>query len=101
MTPPVPIEVPAGREAVVRQLLAPHGELAALAMPNAAVEIAVDQTETAESGLLVGERRLAFGRHGVDDVEMLLRPHAGAPSRGAAPRLDGRWHSAAPGAPDP
>jgi DNA repair protein RecN (Recombination protein N) len=24
---------------------------------------------------------LAYGRHGVDDVELLLRPHAGAPAR--------------------
>jgi DNA repair protein RecN (Recombination protein N) len=43
-------------------------ELAALAMPNAVVEVAVTRTEV-------------FSRHGVDDVEMLLRPHAGAPSR--------------------
>ena len=26
-------------------------------------------------------RTVAYGRHGVDDVEMLLRPHAGAPAR--------------------
>ena len=71
----------ARRSAAARFSGAVTEELAALAMPNAAVDVAVDQTETAESGLLVGERRLAFGRHGVDDVEMLLRPHAGAPSR--------------------
>ena len=32
-------------------------------------------------GLVVDGRTLAFGPHGVDDVEMLLRPHAGAPAR--------------------
>ncbi len=32
-------------------------------------------------GLAVGGRTVAYARHGVDDVEMLLRPHAGAPAR--------------------
>ncbi len=71
----------ARRSAAARFSAAVTEELAALAMPNAAVDVSVDQTEAAQSGLLVGERRLAYGRHGVDDVEMLLRPHAGAPSR--------------------
>ncbi|HEX7187746.1 MAG TPA: DNA repair protein RecN [Actinomycetes bacterium] len=59
------------------------GELAALAMVNAAVEVAVSQTDAGDGGdgLQVGGRRLAYGRTGVDDVEVLLRPHAGAPSR--------------------
>lgn len=59
-------------------------ELSALAMPNATLEVAVTQTEPAtcdEDGLDVGGRRLGYGRHGVDDVEMVLRPHAGAPAR--------------------
>jgi DNA repair protein RecN (Recombination protein N) len=55
-------------------------ELGALAMPHAAVMAAVTQRDDAE-GLLVGERRLAAGPHGVDDVELLLTPHHGAPPR--------------------
>ena len=83
------------------------GELTALAMPHARVEIAVTQTELKTeltgatgdvndandandagavdhadaAGLLVNGRALAFGAHGVDDVEMLLCPHPGAPAR--------------------
>jgi len=76
------------------------GELTALAMPHARVEIAVTQTELTgaldhaddandagavdhadTAGLLVNSRALAFGAHGVDDVEMLLCPHPGAPAR--------------------
>jgi DNA repair protein RecN (Recombination protein N) len=58
------------------------GELAALAMASAAVEVAVSQHEVdVVEGLDVDGRTLAFGPHGVDDVEMLLRPHAGAPAR--------------------
>jgi DNA repair protein RecN (Recombination protein N) len=56
-------------------------ELTALAMASAAVEVGVTQTEVAADGLLVDGRTLAYGPHGVDDVELLLRPHAGAPSR--------------------
>ena len=56
-------------------------ELAALAMASAAVEVGVAQTEVEAAGLAVGGRTVAYGRHGVDDVEMLLRPHAGAPAR--------------------
>jgi len=40
----------------------------------------VAQTES-PGGLEVAGRRLAFGVHGVDDVEMLLCPHPGAPAR--------------------
>ena len=56
-------------------------ELAALAMASAAVEVGVAQTEVEAGGLAVGGRTVAYARHGVDDVEMLLRPHAGAPAR--------------------
>lgn len=55
-------------------------ELSALAMPHATVEVVVRQSE-AEDGLAVGGRSLAFGPHGVDDVEILLCPHPGAPAR--------------------
>ena len=57
------------------------GELAALAMASAAVEVGVAQNEVETGGLIVGGRTVAYSRHGVDDVELLLRPHAGAPAR--------------------
>jgi DNA repair protein RecN (Recombination protein N) len=56
-------------------------ELAALAMASAAVDVGVAQTEVEAGGLAVGGRAVAYSRHGIDDVEMLLRPHAGAPAR--------------------
>jgi len=78
-------EVSAARqEAAARFADAVTRELAALAMPNAALEVAVTQAEVTAAdseALEVGRRRVAYGRHGVDDVELLLRPHAGAPSR--------------------
>ncbi len=55
-------------------------ELSALAMANAQVEVAVSQSDD-PAGLEVAGRRVAYARHGVDDVELLLRPHAGAPAR--------------------
>lgn len=55
-------------------------ELAALAMPQAVVSAAVTQREDPE-GLPVGARALHVSASGVDDVELLLEPHAGAPAR--------------------
>ena len=55
-------------------------ELVELAMPHAVVSAAVEQRES-DAGLLVGDRRLAAGPEGVDDVELLLVPHPGAPAR--------------------
>ena len=55
-------------------------ELVELAMPHAVVSAAVTQRESAD-GLTVGERRLAAGPEGVDDVELLLVAHPGAPVR--------------------
>ena len=59
-------------------------ELTALAMPNATLTVAVSQRELV-AGLEVEldgrTRALAFGAHGVDDIELLLSPHAGAPAR--------------------
>ena len=55
-------------------------ELTELAMPHARVSARVTQTETAD-GLPVGERRLSASADGVDDVELLLEPHPGAPAR--------------------
>jgi DNA repair protein RecN (Recombination protein N) len=56
------------------------GELAALAMPQARLVVAVEQRPD-EHGLEIGGRRVAFGPHGVDEVELLLVAHADAPSR--------------------
>jgi DNA repair protein RecN (Recombination protein N) len=67
-------------------------ELAALAMPDARVDVAVTQEEAAD-GLPVagdaGERRLAYGPTGTDTVELLLTPHAGAPARPLARAASG------------
>jgi DNA repair protein RecN (Recombination protein N) len=55
-------------------------ELVELAMPHAQVSAEVTQRESPD-GLRVGDRRLAAGPDGVDDVELLLVPHAGAGTR--------------------
>jgi DNA repair protein RecN (Recombination protein N) len=55
-------------------------ELTALAMPHAVVTASVTQREES-GGLPVGGRSLHAGAHGVDDVELLLEPHPGAPAR--------------------
>ena len=55
-------------------------ELAELAMPHARVCAVVTQ-RPAEDGLRVGDRTLAATADGVDDVELLLVPHPGAPPR--------------------
>jgi DNA repair protein RecN (Recombination protein N) len=60
-------------------------ELAGLAMPRAAVTVevrrrpATDSEGAAPAIELAGER-VAVGPDGVDEVEVLLRPHAGAPA---------------------
>ena len=55
-------------------------ELAELAMPHAEVTADVAQREN-DDGLRVGSRTLAATAEGVDDVELLLVPHPGAPAR--------------------
>jgi DNA repair protein RecN (Recombination protein N) len=55
-------------------------ELTELAMPHAEVTALVTQREVA-GGLPVDGRPLAAGPDGVDDVELLLVPHPGAPPR--------------------
>ena len=55
-------------------------ELVDLAMPHAVASAAVTQ-RAAEEGLQVGDRLLAAGPDGVDEVELLLVPHPGAPPR--------------------
>jgi DNA repair protein RecN (Recombination protein N) len=70
--------------AAERFTLAVSGELPALAMPDAHLRVEVSQREVGDPtspALLVDGRRVAFAAHGIDDVEMLLCPHAGAPPR--------------------
>lgn len=55
-------------------------ELTELAMPHAHVFTQLTQREDPD-GLVVGDRTLLVGPHGVDDVELLLAPHPGAPPR--------------------
>jgi DNA repair protein RecN (Recombination protein N) len=69
------------RQAAAQRLAATiGGELADLAMPHARVRIAVTQTDDS-AGLTLGGRRLAYGPTGIDDVEILLAAHRGAPER--------------------
>jgi DNA repair protein RecN (Recombination protein N) len=49
-------------------------------MTHARFVVDVRQSEVAD-GLPVGERLLGYGRDGVDEVELLLAPHPGAPAR--------------------
>ncbi|MDQ1695748.1 MAG: repair protein RecN, partial [Frankiaceae bacterium] len=68
-------------EAARRLAAATTAELTALAMPQARVEVEVRQRDD-DAGLLVsglpgGERRVAFGASGVDDVELMLAGHTG------------------------
>jgi DNA repair protein RecN (Recombination protein N) len=79
-------EVSAARRAAADRFgAAVTTELRALAMPHAVVTVPVTQQEIAESGqrdaLEVDGRHLVFGPTGIDDVEILLRPHPGAPAR--------------------
>ncbi|MGF7236987.1 MAG: DNA repair protein RecN [Frankia sp.] len=55
-------------------------ELTGLAMPRARVEAVVTQRD-APDGLPIGDRLLAYGPTGVDEVELRLIPHPGAPPR--------------------
>ena len=71
-------------------------ELADLAMPDARLDVAVEQrpAEPAQSGALevdtgTGPRWLVATADGVDDVELLLAPHPGAPARPVAKGASG------------
>ncbi|MFI1017313.1 DNA repair protein RecN [Streptomyces sp. NPDC020965] len=75
-------------EAAARFAEAVTAELASLAMPHARVSFAVRQTEDPE-GVEVGGRTVAYGPHGVDEVELLLAPHPGAPPRPIAKGASG------------
>ena len=56
-------------------------ELDGLAMSQASIEVVVDQRADDHGLPLPDGRRVAFGPHGIDDVELLLVAHAGAPPR--------------------
>ena len=67
-------------EAAVRLGETVTAELTSLAMPHATLSLAVTQTQ-AEDGLRVGDRALAFGATGIDEVEILLAANKGAEAR--------------------
>lgn len=74
-------ELSAGRTAAARLFgAAVTAELVELAMPHAQVTAVVSQRESAD-GLPVDGRLLAATAEGVDEVELLLLPHPGAPPR--------------------
>ncbi|WP_436736279.1 DNA repair protein RecN [Streptomyces sp. BBFR102] len=66
-------------------------ELASLAMPHARVSFDLRDTEIAPDGdgVEVDGRFLAYGPTGVDEVELLLAPHPGAPPRPIAKGASG------------
>ncbi|QIP88781.1 DNA repair protein RecN [Streptomyces sp. Tu 2975] len=78
-------------EAAARFAEAVTEELASLAMPHARVSFAVRQTESADeaAGVEVGGRCVVYGPSGVDEVELLLAPHPGAPPRPIAKGASG------------
>lgn len=78
-------------EAAARFAEAVTEELASLAMPHARVSFAIRQTEAADeaSGVEVGGRSVVYGPYGVDEVELLLAPHPGAPPRPIAKGASG------------
>ncbi|WP_406132107.1 DNA repair protein RecN [Streptomyces sp. NBC_00989] len=75
-------------EAAERFAAAVTAELASLAMPHARVSFEIRQTEDPE-GVEVGGRAVAYGPSGVDEVELLLAPHPGAPPRSIAKGASG------------
>ncbi|WP_369245584.1 DNA repair protein RecN [Streptomyces sp. R41] len=75
-------------EAAERFAAAVTAELASLAMPHARVSFEIRQTDDPE-GVGVGGRTVAYGPAGVDEVELLLAPHPGAPPRPIAKGASG------------
>ncbi|MFJ9246262.1 DNA repair protein RecN [Streptomyces sp. NPDC101776] len=75
-------------EAAARFAAAVTAELASLAMPHARVSFEIRQAEDPE-GVEVGGRAVAYGPSGVDEVELLLAPHPGAPPRPIAKGASG------------
>ncbi|MEU0786022.1 DNA repair protein RecN [Streptomyces sp. NPDC006173] len=75
-------------EAAERFAAAVTAELASLAMPHARVSFDIRQTDDPE-GVEVDGRTVAYGPAGVDEVELLLAPHPGAPPRPIAKGASG------------
>ncbi|MEU9356415.1 DNA repair protein RecN [Streptomyces griseoloalbus] len=75
-------------EAAERFAAAVTAELASLAMPHARVSFEIRQTDDPE-GVEVDGRTVAYGPSGVDEVELLLAPHPGAPPRPIAKGASG------------
>ena len=74
-------ELTAGRTQAARRLeKVVTKELRALAMPHAALTVAVTQTHQ-DDGLEVGERRLRMTATGLDDVDLLLAANTGSEPR--------------------
>ncbi|MFJ9041411.1 DNA repair protein RecN [Streptomyces sp. NPDC102406] len=77
-------------EAASRFAAAVTAELASLAMPHARVSFDIRQSETgAGDGVEVDGRTVVCGPSGVDEVELLLAPHPGAPPRPIAKGASG------------
>ncbi|QIB46617.1 DNA repair protein RecN [Streptomyces aureoverticillatus] len=75
-------------ETATRFAAAVTEELASLAMPHARVTIDVRQTDDPD-GVEIDGRTVAYGPAGVDEVELLLAPHPGAPPRPIAKGASG------------
>ncbi|MGW1672187.1 DNA repair protein RecN [Streptomyces sp. NPDC002324] len=75
-------------EAADRFAAAVTAELASLAMPHARVSFEIRQSDDPE-GVEVDGRTVAYGPSGVDEVELLLAPHPGAPPRPIAKGASG------------
>ncbi len=78
-------------EAAERFGTAVTAELTELAMPHARVTVGLRRTEAAEGadGLEIDGRNVAYGPTGVDEAELLLAPHPGAPPRPIAKGASG------------
>ncbi|MEV5613137.1 DNA repair protein RecN [Streptomyces sp. NPDC052225] len=77
-------------EAAARFAAAVTEELASLAMPHARISFDIRQTETdGADGVEVDGRIVVCGPSGVDEVELLLAPHPGAPARPIAKGASG------------
>jgi len=78
------IELSAARSAAAEVFAAAvTAELADLALPNARIEVALHRRDAPAGslGLLIGDQTVAVSADGIDDVELLLVPHTGAPAR--------------------
>ncbi|MGE7433948.1 DNA repair protein RecN [Kitasatospora sp. NPDC001175] len=81
--------VSAARHAAAdRFATAVSAELAELAMPHARVTFAVSRVDDL-AGIEIDGRTVAYGPHGVDEVEVLLAPHPGAQPRPIAKGASG------------